>query len=48
MIMQLKIQNLKIKIVGHVKEIISDASFDLKEGELISPWILRDKIEKEE
>lgn len=34
--MQLKIQNLKIKISGHEKEIISSASFDLKEGEIIS------------
>jgi Fe-S cluster assembly ATP-binding protein len=34
--MQIKIENLKIKIIGQEKEIISDASFDLKEGEIIS------------
>ena len=31
----------------HVGKLMN-AHFDLKEGELISPWILRDKIEKEE
>jgi Fe-S cluster assembly ATP-binding protein len=34
--MQLKIQNLKIKIVGNGEEIISDATFDLKKGEIVS------------
>lgn len=34
--MQIKIENLKIKIIGQEKEIISNASFDLKEGEIIS------------
>jgi Fe-S cluster assembly ATP-binding protein len=34
--MQLKIQNLKIKIVGNGEEIISDATFDLQKGEIVS------------